>query len=203
MRDGESVDFGAEIRKLVQRVQTNNPDIIAATRVRKAWESTADARALEHTDTVYVVPGSMGEEVVVYVDSQLWAVDLNLQSELLRLRINLAIQGMFEAEGFGSRTPSDGVLFEYEQNEYVKSLKFVPSKEKYTKRFRQDEEENLEEIGRVDVEPVGLSDEELAALYIRVSHIQDDQLRQKAFDAARASMEVAKGRAQQSESPER
>ena len=198
-REGNSVDFGAEVSRIVRKIESSNPDIPASARVQKAWQIIADEHTLEHTDAVFVVPGSAGEEVVVYVDSQIWATELNLQCELLRMRINLEVQKMLEAQGRVRRVDEESALFGYEQAEHVKRLQFVPSKKKYSKAYQREMQENLEDIGREHVEPVALDDVELADLYVRTASIQDERVRKAAFDAAKAGLEIEKGRSGESQ----
>ena len=188
------VDFGAAVQGIVARLESKNPDIPISARIQRAWRSVCGDAMRAHTDAVFVVPDTMGEEVIIYVDSPIWATDLNLQSELLRLRLNLKLQEYFEQEGI-SRTRHDGddLLFEYERNEHVKKLRFVPSKEKYTKKFAMERDGEDINTNTLNVVPQALDEDEVCALREAVASIEDPDLREAAFEAARAHLELKKG----------
>lgn len=179
MRAG-SLDLGGAMRDYVGAIRRDNPDLAAAARVKSAWNAVAAPRAAAHVTGVYVVPKTDASEVVVFTDTPLWASELAMQSELLRLKLNMELQRRGQAT----------------REEQVRTLRFVPSRERYlSKERRQSTHELLREQddGLARVEPVALPPEEEAALRAAVAGIEDEQLREAAFGAAKASLEWQRG----------
>ena len=192
----EGIDFGGEVRRIISKLETSNPDLSATSRVQRAWRKVADEGALKHTNAVFVVPDTNASEVIIYVDAQIWATDLSLQAELYRLRLNLEIQRLLEREGRVRRTRDADALFDYQQTEHIKKLMFKPSKEKYAHRYLTVEEDTQGFGGASDIEPVDLDAGEEERLYEEVSSIQDPALRQVVYNAARSNLELLKGKQQ-------
>ena len=180
----DGLNVGSEVRNLVNRLERDNPDIALSAHVKSAWNEAVDATISQHVTAVFVVPHTQASEVIVYVDSPIRAADLNMQSEILRMKLNIALgQGKRRAEGNADL-------------EQVKKLKFVASKEKYLKKSRRMTTfEALEEQQREEeaVEPVALTDDELSQLVASVATIEDERLRLAAYDAAKANLEWQKG----------
>lgn len=180
----DGLNVGSEVRNLVNRLERDNPDIALSAHVKSAWNEAVDATISRHVTAVFVVPHTQASEVIVYVDSPIRAADLNMQSEILRMKLNIALgQGKRRAEGNADL-------------EQVKKLKFVASKEKYLKKSRRMTTfEALEEQQREEeaVEPVALTDDELSQLVASVATIEDERLRLAAYDAAKANLEWQKG----------
>ena len=180
----DGLNVGSEVRNLVNRLERDNPDIALSAHVKSAWNEAVDATISQHVTAVFVVPHTQASEVIVYVDSPIRAADLNMQSEILRMKLNIALgQGKRRAEGNADL-------------EQVKKLKFVASKEKYLKKSRRMTTfEALEEQQREEeaVEPVALTDDELSQLAASVATIEDERLRLAAYDAAKANLEWQKG----------
>ncbi len=180
----DGLNVGSEVRNLMNRLERDNPDIALSAHVKSAWNEAVDATISQHVTAVFVVPHTQASEVIVYVDSPIRAADLNMQSEILRMKLNIALgQGKRRAEGNADL-------------EQVKKLKFVASKEKYLKKSRRMTTfEALEEQQREEeaVEPVALTDDELSQLVASVATIEDERLRLAAYDAAKANLEWQKG----------
>lgn len=178
-------DIGSEIEGVVRSLQRNNPDLSATARVKRAWNLSVDKRIVEHVTAVFVVPNTAASEVIVYVDSSIWATELNMQSELLRLNLNIELNK-------DADEPSN-VMRKAEQ---VEKLTFKVSKEQYAARERRLTTLQLLEAEDEDyrkAQPVALDEEELSGLEEALSHIENDQLRDTAYAAAKASLEWQKG----------
>ena len=178
-------DIGSEIEGVVRSLQRNNPDLSATARVKRAWNLSVDKRIAEHVTAVFVVPNTAASEVIVYVDSSIWATELNMQSELLRLNLNIELNKDVDE-------PSN-VMRKAEQ---VEKLTFKVSKEQYAARERRLTTLQLLEAEDEDyrkAQPVALDEEELSGLEEALSHIENDQLRDTAYAAAKANLEWQKG----------
>ena len=178
-------DIGSEIEGVVRSHQRNNPDLSATARVKRAWNLSVDKRIAEHVTAVFVVPNTAASEVIVYVDSSIWATELNMQSELLRLNLNIELNK-------DADEPSN-VMRKAEQ---VEKLTFKVSKEQYVARDRRLTTLQLLEAEDEDyrkAQPVALDEEELSGLEEALSHIENDQLRDTAYAAAKANLEWQKG----------
>lgn len=178
-------DIGSEIEGVVRSLQRDNPDLSATARVKRAWNLSVDKRIAEHVTAVFVVPNTAASEVIVYVDSSIWATELNMQSELLRLNLNIELNK-------DADEPSN-VMRKAEQ---VEKLTFKVSKEQYVARDRRLTTLQLLEAEDADyrkAQPVALDEEELSGLEEALSHIENDQLRDTAYAAAKANLEWQKG----------
>lgn len=178
-------DIGSEIEGVVRSLQRNNPDLSATARLKRAWNLSVDKRIAEHVTAVFVVPNTAASEVIVYVDSSIWATELNMQSELLRLNLNIELNK-------DADEPSN-VMRKAEQ---VEKLTFKVSKEQYVARERRLTTLQLLEAEDEDyrkAQPVALDEEELSSLEEALSHIENDQLRDTAYAAAKANLEWQKG----------
>lgn len=178
-------DIGSEIEGVVRSLQRNNPDLSATARVKRAWNLSVDKRIAEHVTAVFVVPNTAASEIIVYVDSSIWATELNMQSELLRLNLNIELNK-------DADEPSN-VMRKAEQ---VEKLTFKVSKEQYAARDRRFTTLQLLEAEDEDyrkAQPVALDEEELSGLEEALSHIENDQLRDTAYAAAKANLEWQKG----------
>lgn len=178
-------DIGSEIEGVVRSLQRNNPDLSATARVKRAWNLSVDKRIAEHVTAVFVVPNTAASEIIVYVDSSIWATELNMQSELLRLNLNIELNK-------DADEPSN-VMRKAEQ---VEKLTFKVSKEQYVARDRRLTTLQLLEAEDEDyrkAQPVALDEEELSGLEEALSHIENDQLRDTAYAAAKANLEWQKG----------
>lgn len=178
-------DVGAEIRGVISSLQRDNPDLSATARVKRAWNLSVDTRIADHVTAVFVVPNTAASEVIVYVDSSIWAAELNMQTELLRLKLNI------ELNKDGQSDPN--VMRRAEQ---VEKLTFKVSRDKYVARERklstlQLIEEQDEEYRKA--QPVALDEEELSGLEDALSQIENEQLRASAYAAAKANLEWQKG----------
>lgn len=180
MRQG-GVGLGQALQGAINDAKRRQPQMVLAARNNDAWNKIAEPAALKHTDYVYTVADTDGAKVVVYVDSNIWATELNLQCELLRLKMNMSIADAGYAHG---------------DAEPIKHLRFAASKEKYRGRRACDvpvSQQLLDEGMRFEGDPIPLSDDEEAQIAKQVSCIEDPNLRRAAQEAMRASAELRKG----------
>ena len=175
MRSGGTT-VGDALRGILDAVERRDPEMVASARNSQAWRTAADDTQLKHTDAVYTVPGTQGSEVVVYVDSNIWAAELGLQAELLRLKMNMALQEMHSRAG--------GVQ---EPREYVRKMRFAASRSRYRSARPEDTStaQQLLDAGMsYCVEPLPLSPEEERWIDEQVAGIESPAIRK----AARAAM---------------
>ena len=174
-------NVGDEIRGVVNSLQRDNPDLSATARVKRAWNTSVDKGIAKHVTGVFVVPDMAASEVVVYVDSSIMATELSMQSELLRLNLNIELNK--------DETPTRGMERKAEQ---VEKLTFRVSRDSYVARERklttmqllEEEEENYRKA-----QPMALDDDEISGLEEALSHVENDQLRDIAYAAAKANLE--------------
>ncbi len=178
-------DVGSEIQGVVRSLQRDNPDLSASARVKRAWNLSVDKRIAEHVTAVFVVPNTAASEVIVYVDSSIWATELSMQSELLRLNLNIELNN-----------DEAGVPGAVRKAEQVEKLTFKVSKDQYVARDRRLTTLQLLEAEEEEyrkVQPIALSEDELSGLEEAFAHIENDQLRDVAYAAAKANLELQKG----------
>ena len=190
--------ISANIPGFLDNVETRNPDMVASARVKRAWVECMDQQVLDHTDTVFVIPNSDCSDILVYVDSNIWATELNLQAEMLRLKLNIALREMDVAEGRVNANQTVNYA-DMSSVEKVKRLRFKPSKQGKRPQERNETStaEQLQEEAAFTVEPIALTAEEEQSLLAEVSRIENEVLRKAAFEAARADYELKKGIAAQ------
>ncbi|MGN0072733.1 MAG: hypothetical protein ACI36W_02905 [Coriobacteriales bacterium] len=185
LRSG-GTDLGEAVRELLGSIERRDPELVASARNSRAWTQAADEAQRAHTDAVYTVPGTQGSEVVVYIDSNIWATELSLQSELLRLKMNMALADSAKQAGsFDSAA----------DNERIKKLRFAASREHYRSARPEDtstQKQLLDEHLRYNVEPLPLTPEEEAQIEAQVAAIENPQVRKAAHDAMRADAMLKK-----------
>lgn len=175
-------NFSSEVHKLLDSTKRDNPELSESIRIKHAWNATVDQRIANHVTAVFIVPNTHASEVIVYVDDAIWATELGMQTEILRLNLN---QHLNQSSDF----PTEN----YEQ---VEKLTFKPSKEKYiSKERRLSTKEILEEEDRIykEAQPEALSDDELSDLNQMFAQIDNDEIREIAYAAAKANLELKKG----------
>lgn len=175
-------NFGSEADKYIGSMRRDNPELSESVRVKQAWNATVDQHITNHVTAVFVVPNTNASEVIVYVDDAIWATELGMQSEMLRLNLNVYIN----QHGGSPRATA----------EQVEKLSFKVSKDKYiAKERRLTTRELMEEEERryKDVKPVALSEEELNDLNQSFAKIDNDKIRDIAYAAAKANLEWKKG----------
>ena len=180
-------------RGLLSQIEQANPEMVSAAQVQRAWYNCMDDVVVSHTDAVFVIPDTNCSQVIVYVDNNIWATEMNMQAELFRLKLNLELQRMDEASG--KRHRDEGALLDAGDPEKVKRLKFILSKEKYRSRkkvVQSSTADQLLEEAPYDVEPVELTKAEDDELRKRASAISDERLREAAYAAMKADLQLKK-----------
>lgn len=178
-------DIGSEINQLVNSLQRNNPELSLSARIKSAWNTSVDSRIAEHVTAVFVVPNTGASEVIIYVDNPIWTTELGMQSELLRGKLNIELNKNYQ--------PIPGVEYKPEQ---VEKLTFKLSKEEYVPREKklttlQSMEEDIAPYK--NAQPIELNEDETASLNIAFSNIENDELRETIYAAAKANLEWQKG----------
>lgn len=135
--------------------------------VADAWKRTAGPSVVAHTTGAHLRQG----ELLVNVDSPVWATELSALSEHYRQALN---------EELGE--------------EAVKSVRFTVSRKVQLAVERQQEEEAAEREEAEDkVASAPLTDQEKAQVYSSASVISDPELREAAIRATIADLEWKKG----------
>lgn len=111
-----------------------------------------------------------GDEMVVEVDSPIWAAELSAMSEMLRQRVN-------EALG----------------KDEVSAIRFTVSRGVSRDRRQSEREAGEAEDRQRLVEPVPLTEGELAEVRKSVSAIENEALREAAFRATVKHLEWSRG----------
>ena len=166
-------NLSTEIKGFVEDLERSNPDLSASARVKRAWNKVVDERVSTHVNAVFVVPNTSASEVIIYVDSAIWAAELSMQEELLKLKMNMELKA-----------------------EQIMHLKFLVSKEQYSSGLKKKntfDQLDEEEKRLKSVQPVELNEEELAPIQEAAAHIEDDRVRNAVYAAAKASLEWQKG----------
>lgn len=178
------VNLGAEIQGMVSSLQRENPNLSMAARIKRAWNESVDNNIAEHVTAVFVVPNTDDSEVIVYIDNSHVATNLTMQSDLLRLNLNIRLN------------EDEGIPSVHRKAEQVEKLTFRVSKERYIPRERR-----MTTLQRLEEEekryrkatPIALDADERAYLEEAISQIDDDVLRESAYAAAVANLEWQKG----------
>jgi hypothetical protein len=165
-RRGSSTDLGSGLGKLVRRLDRSSGGGWRNVRATEVWPDVVGAHIAAHTGRVFL----RGDELVVYVDSPIWASELTAMSEMLRGRVNQALG-----------------------KEDVRSLRFTVSREVSADRARTQKKESEAQEDTHRVEPAPLTESELEDVRRSVSAIENDTLREAAFRATVKHLEWSKG----------
>ncbi len=163
---GTSTDLGAALGKLVKRLDRSSGGGWRNVRASEVWPDVVGPTISAHTGRVFL----RGGELVVNVDSPIWAAELAAMSETLKARVNQALG-----------------------KEDVSSIRFAVSREVSAERRRAGREELEADQGAHRIEPVPLSQTELDAVRESVSAIESAELREAAFRATVKHLEWSKG----------
>jgi Dna[CI] antecedent, DciA len=163
---GTSTEIGAALGKLVRRLDRSSGGGWRNVRASEVWPDVVGPTIAAHTGRVYL----RGDEMVVYVDSAIWAAELAAMSEMLRGRVNQALG-----------------------KEDVRSIRFAVSREVSVERQRAGREECAAEAEAHRVEPVPLTQSELEAVRRSVAAIENAELREAAFRATVKHLEWSRG----------
>ncbi len=165
-RRGSETDLGSALGKLVRRLDRKSGGEWRNVRIAELWPEAVGPHIAAHTGRVFL----RGNELVVQVDSPIWATELAAMSELLKERLN---EAMGKAE--------------------VRTIRFTVSRDVSRERRRGQRETEEAAERTATVVPVALSDEETARVRESVSAIENDELREAAFRATVKHLEWSKG----------
>lgn len=166
-RKGGQHDLGTSLGRLLNRLDRKSGGGYFQVRVQDAWREVAGAGVAAHTVKAHVRQG----ELIVYVDSPVWATELSALAEQYRVRMN---------EELG--------------HEPVKSVRFTVSKRVAEERHWEQAQQDAEDEKSHDVvESVPLSDVERAQVEASAASIEDDELREAVIRATVADLEWKKG----------
>lgn len=166
-RKGTQSQLGSSLGALVNRLDRKSGGGYLQSRVGDAWIKTAGPAVTAHTTGAHIREG----ELVVFVDSPLWATELSALSEHYRESVN---------QELGERL--------------IRTVRFTVSrsveKEKRIERVLSESEEHLTEDR---VNPIELTDGEMAQIEASVSTIPDEELRRAVLRATVADLQWKKG----------
>ncbi len=166
-RKGTQGQLGASLGMLVRRLDRKSGGGYLQSRVGDAWIKTAGSAVIAHTTGAHIRDG----ELVVFVDSALWATELSALSEHYRESVN---QELGEP--------------------LVRTVRFTVSRNvEKEKRIEKVLSESEDHIAEDKVDPVELTDGELAQIEASVSSIPDDELRRAVLRATVADLQWKKG----------
>lgn len=144
--------------------------MLRALHVQRIWESVVSEDVLKHTDNVFVFENEKlgGKEMVVYVDSAIWAADLTARKISLKWKVETAL--------------GEGELVD---------LRFIPSSGTYERKTftKHRDQEKDEEV----VPSISLTAEEREMVFREASVIENQELRQTLINARIKDMEWKKG----------
>lgn len=159
------VHVGQSLQALVNKVDKNGR--LSEARVVEEWNKVVGSHILSHTNNVSIRSG----ELLVSVDSAVWASELTAMSETLRTRIN---------ESIGK--------------EVVKSIRFMVSKKvKEGLEGRMAQDLHTHRYVSKKVEPIPLTPEELKIIEQSVALIEKESLRTQVLRTTVVDLERKKG----------
>jgi hypothetical protein len=136
--------------------------------LHNAWEKIASPIALDNTDNITFSTKSKNPEVLIYVENSHWAAELEAQKELYR------------------------ILLEKETGQPIYSIKFlVTRKTAYKKAFLKWREKSTTQ--KKSEKSIPLTKEEDRYTRQMLAKIQNENLRNKLYNAMKADFEWKKG----------
>lgn len=167
-RKGKQSELGPTLGALVRRLDRAGGGGYRQSRVGRAWGTIAGEAVLAHTFGAHLRDGG---ELVVLVDSPIWAAELSSLSEHYRQAVN---------EEIGENL--------------VRSVRFTVSKKVAQERALDKALADSEESIAVDrCESVELTPQELAQVEASAASIPDAELRRAVLRATVADLEWKKG----------
>ncbi|MCD8199695.1 MAG: hypothetical protein LUD25_01870 [Coriobacteriaceae bacterium] len=187
-------DLNEQIQRIVSVVTQQDPELMPKMEVRRAWDAVAADQMKAHVDGLFIKPNTEAGELIVYTDDAIHAADFNMQSELVRLKLNVALAGT--DEDAVARSDDDALLdVPTEAPERIKKLTFYPSKEGYQQN-REVAPTLDDAVAAYDTgagTPAQLDEETEERLASAAAEIEDEGMRAAALEAARASLMLEKG----------
>ena len=170
----DSRPTGELVKAFVAGLGPRDRERMAEAGVATWWAAATPPEIARHTIGAAMRSG----ELVVQVDSPVWAAELSAMSEQLRVLIE-------EASGTGT----------------VRSVRFTVSRRvAMAKKDDRDQEEFDDLYEPEDVEPVPLTPQERSQVEHAAEQIDDGELREAFIEAMVTDMELDKGRKAASES---
>jgi hypothetical protein len=169
-RGGAPKDLGASLGNLVRSLDRASGGGWQQIRVNEAWSEVAGPTVMEHTADVHL--RTAPRELVVAVDSPVWATELSALSALYLEKLN---------EVLGQKA--------------VKSIRFTVSRKVVSRREDQQSEAEHEEFYAPDpIEPAELSAVEVAQVEQSAAEIPDEELRRAVVSATLKDLALKKAR---------
>jgi len=166
-RRGKSVDLSSSLDRLMRRLDRKSGGGLQQTRAAQAWYSIVGDSVSSHTTGAHLRDG----EMVIYVDSPVWATELSALSEEYRTRINAELG-----------------------QDSVRAMRFVVSRKVgEQRRIERVEGEIASFYSQDKVESVRLTEAELAQVEASAAQIEDEGLRRAVIAATVADLEWKKG----------
>lgn len=166
-RKGKSTDLGRELSKLASKLDRKGSGALLQVKVNRAWSAVAGESVAAHTAGSHL----RDKQLIVYVDSPVWATELSALSEHYRVAMN---------EEIGE--------------EAVKEVRFTVSRQVAEKRREEQiQAEDEEFYGPDRTEAVPLSPQERAQVEASAAGIADEELREAVVRATVADLEWKKG----------
>ena len=166
-RQGKNVGLGNALGGLVDRLDRKTGGAGTQAKLIRLWEETAGPIVTSHTTGVHLRDGVL----IVYVDSNARANDLSALSEIYRTALN---------SGLGKNAISK-VSFTVSRK-VMDEMKLASAKEDLDQFYRED-----------DVDPVALTDTELAQVEASAASIPDAKLKDAVIRATVSDLEWKKG----------
>lgn len=170
----EGARLGDALGSYVRRLDRSG--LLGAARVVEAWPEAAGPEIVKHTAGVFLRKG----ELVVYVDSPVWATELAALSGPLREALNQRLG-----------------------EELVRTIRFTVSRKVTEGQALARSEKETDEFYAEDVvEPVALSDAEVEQVRRSASAIRNETLRETVIRATVKDLEWKRGVARSNEARE-
>jgi len=171
-RKGKQRYLNEGLDGLIKRLDRKSGGSYFQMRVAQAWDQVAGPSVAAHTTGTHLREG----EMVVHVDSPIWATELSALSERYRVEVNSFLG-----------------------QEAVKAVRFTVSRKVERVRALETQERETDEFYDADkVESVKLSPTELRQVEESASTIPDKELREVVIRATVADLEWKKGLARHS-----
>jgi hypothetical protein len=166
-RSGKQADLNTALTKLVAKLDRANQGAYQQVMASRAWEAVAGEATLAHSTGAHLREG----EMVILVDSPLWATELSSLAEQYRQALNREIG-----------------------KESVRAVRFTVSRKVQERQRWEAAETEIESFYTEDkVDPVPLTEEELRQVESSTSAIEDDGLREAVLRATIADLQWKKG----------
>lgn len=164
---GRQTDLGSALDGVVGRLDRRNGGLYEAARVKAAWRKVADGILLSHTTGVHLREGKL----IVFVDGNTWSNHFTAMSEPIRTALNKEIG-----------------------QDLISELRFIVSRKVEEAHRLESAEREAETYHEPDaVDPVPLSEVELAQVRASVQEIPDEELREAVLRATVKDLEWKKG----------